>query len=112
MIFNAFKTTPISQVKVVIVGQDPYHQPKQAHGLCFSVMKPVPPPPSLKNIYKNLEADEKINFTKPKHGDLTKWAQQGVFLLNASLTVEDSKANSHAKCGWQKFTDEVIQVIN
>ena len=112
MIFNAFKTTPIQSVKVVIVGQDPYHQPGQAHGLCFSVMKPVPPPPSLKNIYKNLEADKKLNFKKPNHGDLTKWAAQGVFLLNASLTVEDSKPNSHADCGWQKFTDEVIQVIN
>ena len=88
MIFNAFKTTPIDQVKVVIVGQDPYHQPKQAHGLCFSVMKPVPPPPSLKNIYKNLVSDPNIDFTVPAHGDLTKWAKQGVFLLNASLTVE------------------------
>lgn len=76
------------------------------------MMKPVPPPPSLKNIYKNLEADPKIGFKKPTHGDLHKWAKEGVFLLNASLTVEDSKPNSHAKCGWQKFTDEVIQVIN
>jgi uracil-DNA glycosylase len=74
MIFNAFKTTPIQNVKVVIVGQDPYHQPKQAHGLCFSVMKPVPPPPSLKNIYKNLENDAKLNFKAPNHGDLSKWA--------------------------------------
>ena len=112
MIFNAFKTTPIDQVKVVIVGQDPYHQPKQAHGLCFSVMKPVPPPPSLKNIYKNLVSDPNVDFTIPGHGDLTKWAKQGVFLLNASLSVEESKPNSHAKCGWQKFTDEVINVIN
>lgn len=112
MIFNAFKTTPLQNVKVVIVGQDPYHQPGQAHGLCFSVMKPVPPPPSLKNIYKNLESDKKLAFKKPAHGDLTKWAEQGVFLLNTSLTVEDSKPNSHAECGWQKFTDEVIQVIN
>lgn len=112
LIFNAFKTTPIQNVKVVIVGQDPYHQPKQAHGLCFSVMKPVPPPPSLKNIYKNLESDTALGFTKPKHGDLTKWAEQGVFLLNASLTVVDSKPNSHEKCGWLKFTDAVINAIN
>lgn len=111
-IFNAFKVTPINNIKVVIVGQDPYHQPNQAHGLCFSVLKPVPPPPSLKNIYKNLLANKEINFKAPSHGDLTKWAQQGVFLLNATLTVEDSQPNSHAKCGWQKFTDHVISVIN
>lgn len=104
--------SPITAIKVVIVGQDPYHQPGQAHGLCFSVLKPVPPPPSLKNIYKNLSGNKEIKFTVPKHGDLSKWAQQGVFLLNASLTVEDSKPNSHAKCGWQKFTDQVISVIN
>ena len=96
---------------MVIVGQDPYHQPNQAHGLCFSVLKPVPPPPSLKNIYKNQISHQLIDKA-PNHGDLTKWAQQGVFLLNASLTVEDSKPNSHAKCGWQKFTDHVIDVIN
>lgn len=111
-IFNAFKVTPINNIKVVIVGQDPYHQPNQAHGLCFSVLKPVPPPPSLKNIYKNLSSNKEITFKVPNHGDLTKWAQQGVFLLNASLTVEDSKPNSHSKCGWQKFTDHVISVIN
>lgn len=75
MIFNAFKTTPIQNVKAVIVGQDPYHQPNQAHGLCFSVMKPVPPPPSLKNIYKNMESDPKLGFKKPAHGDLSKWAK-------------------------------------
>ena len=74
LIFNCFKTTPIQSIKVVIVGQDPYHQPKQAHGLCFSVMKPVPPPPSLKNIYKNMISDKALNFKAPKHGDLTKWA--------------------------------------
>lgn len=96
----------------MIVGQDPYHQPNQAHGLCFSVLKPVPPPPSLKNIYKNLESDQSLHFKAPKHGDLTKWAEQGVFLLNTSLTVEDSKPNSHAKCGWLKFTEEVIKIIN
>jgi uracil-DNA glycosylase len=76
------------------------------------VLKPVPPPPSLKNIYKNLVNNNEIDFKVPKHGDLTKWANQGVFLLNASLTVEDSQPNSHAKCGWQRFTDHVIQVIN
>ena len=75
-------------------------------------MKPVPPLPSLKNIYKNLQADEKLNFKPPNHGDLIKWAEQGVFLLNATLTVEDSKPNSHSQCGWQKFTDEVIDTIN
>ena len=111
-IFNAFKVTPINNIKVVIVGQDPYHQPNQAHGLCFSVLKPVPPPPSLKNIYKNLLSNKEINFNAPSHGDLITWAQQGVFLLNATLTVEDSQPNSHAKCGWQKFTDHVISVIN
>ena len=88
MIFAAFQKTPIQDIKVVIVGQDPYHQPKQAHGLCFSVMKPVPPPPSLKNIYKSMQNDPVLNFKAPQHGDLTKWAEQGVFLLNASLTVE------------------------
>jgi uracil-DNA glycosylase len=101
MIFNCFRKTAIQNIKVVIVGQDPYHQPKQAHGLCFSVMKPVPPPPSLKNIYKSLEKDESLKIKPAKHGDLTKWAEQGVLLLNATLTVEDSKPNSHAKCGWQ-----------
>jgi uracil-DNA glycosylase len=101
MIFSAFQKTNIKDIKVVVVGQDPYHQPKQAHGMCFSVMKPVPPPPSLKNMYKSMVNDTKMNFKAPKHGDLTKWAEQGVFLLNATLTVEDSKANSHAKCGWQ-----------
>lgn len=87
MIFNCFQKTPIQNIKVVIVGQDPYHQPNQAHGLCFSVMKPVPPPPSLKNIYKNMVNDPALNFKVPKHGDLTKWAEQGVLLLNTSLTV-------------------------
>ena len=85
-IFNAFTTTPITNIKVVIVGQDPYHQPNQAHGLCFSVLKPVPPPPSLKNIYKNLVSFQHLQKA-PSHGNLTKWAEQGVFLLNASLTV-------------------------
>lgn len=76
------------------------------------MLKPVPPPPSLKNIYKNLENDPKLNFKAPKHGDLTKWAKEGVFLLNATLTVEYDKPNSHSKCGWQDFTDEVIKLIN
>ena len=112
MIFNAFTTTPLKSVKVVIVGQDPYHQPGQAHGLCFSVLKPVPPPPSLKNMYKNLANDQKLNFKIPSHGDLSHWAEQGVLLLNSSLTVEDSKPNSHAKCGWQDFTDQIIDIVN
>ena len=110
-IFNAFTKTPINSIKVVIVGQDPYHQPNQAHGLCFSVLKPVPPPPSLKNIYKNLVSFKHLQKA-PSHGDLTKWAEQGVLLLNATLTVEDSKPNAHAKCGWQKFTDHVIEAVN
>ena len=89
--------SPISSIKVVIVGQDPYHQPKQAHGLCFSVLKPVPPPPSLKNIYKNLSTNKEITFKMPNHGDLTKWAEQGVFLLNASLTEKSTLLNSNKK---------------
>lgn len=109
-IFNAFNTTPIDQVKVVILGQDPYHGPGQAHGLCFSVQKGVPPPPSLVNIFKELRED--IGITIPNHGDLTHWAQQGVFLLNASLTVRASEPMSHAKIGWATFTDTVIRKIS
>ena len=109
-IFNAFNTTPIDQVKVVILGQDPYHGPGQAHGLCFSVQKGVPPPPSLINIFKELHEDIGINI--PNHGDLTHWAQQGVFLLNASLTVRASEPMSHAKIGWATFTDTVIRKIS
>lgn len=111
-IFNAFQHTSISNIKVVIVGQDPYHQPGQAMGLCFSVNKGVKVPPSLVNMYKCLEQDPKVTgFKKPNHGDLTKWADQGVLLINTVLTVEDSKPNSHKDYGWLDFTNEVIRVI-
>ena len=109
--FNAFNATPLADVRVVILGQDPYHGPGQAHGLCFSVRRGVPPPPSLKNIYKELATDLP-GFVKPDHGNLQSWAEQGVFLLNASLSVRQGEANSHAKLGWQEFTDEVIKVLN
>ncbi|MEI9810557.1 MAG: uracil-DNA glycosylase [Bacteroidota bacterium] len=109
-IFNAFNTTPFDQVKVVILGQDPYHGPGQAHGLCFSVQKGVPPPPSLVNIFKELHTD--VGITMPTHGNLTHWAQQGVFLLNASLTVRAGEPMSHAKIGWAEFTDTVIKKIS
>ncbi|MCR6720769.1 MAG: uracil-DNA glycosylase [Chitinophagaceae bacterium] len=108
-IFNAFNTTPVDRVKVVIIGQDPYHGPGQAHGLCFSVQKGVPAPPSLVNIFKELRED--IGMDIPAHGDLTHWAQQGVFLLNASLTVRAAEPMSHAKIGWAQFTDAVIQAL-
>lgn len=110
LIFNAFNTTPVDQVKVVILGQDPYHGPGQAHGLCFSVQNGVPAPPSLVNIFKELKDD--IGITIPRHGNLTHWAQQGVFLLNASLTVRAGEPMSHAKIGWATFTDTVIQRIS
>jgi uracil-DNA glycosylase len=109
-IFNAFNHTPLSKVKVVILGQDPYHGPGQAHGLSFSVRDGVPPPPSLKNIYKEMHAD--LGVPVPKTGNLTPWADQGVLLLNTVLTVEDSQAGSHRKRGWEKFTDSVIRVLN
>jgi uracil-DNA glycosylase len=109
-IFNAFDTTPIDNVKVVILGQDPYHGPGQAHGLCFSVQKGIAPPPSLVNIFKELHDDTGI--TIPNHGNLTHWAQQGVFLLNASLTVRAGEPMSHAKIGWAIFTDTVIKKIS
>jgi uracil-DNA glycosylase len=109
-IFNAFNTTPVDQVKVVILGQDPYHGAGQAHGLCFSVQPGVPPPPSLVNIFKELQDD--IGVEIPKHGNLTHWAQQGVFLLNASLTVRAGEPMSHAKIGWATFTDTVIRKIS
>jgi len=112
MIFNCFATTPIEDVKVVIVGQDPYHQPGQAMGLCFSVFKGVKVPPSLVNIYKCIENDKSVEFKKPTHGDLSNWASQGVFLLNTVLTVSDSKPNSHKASGWLKFSDEVIKTIS
>ncbi len=109
-IFHAFEKTPFDQVKVVILGQDPYHGAGQAHGLCFSVPENITPPPSLKNIFKELYNDLKI--PPPNHGNLEKWAEQGVLLLNATLTVEDGKAASHSNIGWQTFTDKVIEIIN
>ncbi len=109
-IFNAFNTTPLDKVKVVIIGQDPYHGAGQAHGLCFSVQDGIPPPPSLVNIFKELKVD--IGLSIPRHGNLTKWAQQGVFLLNASLTVRAGEPMSHSKIGWASFTDAVIKTIS
>ncbi|PIO68655.1 uracil-DNA glycosylase [Teladorsagia circumcincta] len=110
-IFSAFNLTPLNKIRVVIIGQDPYHGVGQAHGLSFSVKKGVPPPPSLKNIYKEL-CNDIPGFVTPDHGFLEKWALQGVFMLNATLTVESGKANSHEKIGWQKFTDKVISLIS
>ncbi len=110
LIFNAFDATPFDQVKVVILGQDPYHGPGQAMGLSFSVPRNVAIPPSLDNMYKELKADLQLDV--PAHGDLTAWAEQGVFLLNASLTVRARQANSHQKIGWQKFTDAVIRNLS
>lgn len=109
-IFNAFNSTPFDQVKVVILGQDPYHGPKQAHGLCFSVQHDVPAPPSLVNIYKELHSD--LGLPIPQHGNLQHWANQGVLLLNAMLTVEAHKAGSHKGKGWETFTDAVIKKLN
>lgn len=109
-IFNALKFTPYENVKVVILGQDPYHGPNQAHGLSFSVRPGVPPPPSLLNIFKELQSD--LGIPKPSHGCLEKWAQQGVLLLNAVLTVEADKPQSHAHIGWQQFTDKIIASLN
>lgn len=110
LIFNAFNTTPFNEVKVVILGQDPYHGPGQAHGLCFSVQHGVKPPPSLVNIYKELRAD--VDFTIPNHGNLEAWAKQGVFLLNAFLTVRANQPASHSKIGWERFTDAVIKTLS
>jgi len=110
-IFNAFNTTPFNKVEVVILGQDPYHGENQAHGLSFSVQKGITPPPSLKNIYKELVTDIP-GFTVPSHGDLTEWAKQGVLLLNASLTVRANTPGSHQKKGWEAFTDIVIKTIS
>jgi uracil-DNA glycosylase len=110
-IFNAFKHTPFDKVKVVILGQDPYHGDCQAHGLSFSVQKGIPVPPSLKNIYKEL-ALEHPDFKIPTHGNLTAWANQGVLLLNATLTVRANQAGSHQKQGWETFTDFVISELS
>ncbi len=109
-IFNAFALTPLDKVKVVIVGQDPYHGPNQAHGLCFSVLPDVAVPPSLLNIYKELYND--LNITPAKHGCLINWAKQGVLLLNSTLTVQSGIAGSHQNKGWEKFTDKVIDVLS
>nr|WP_294905300.1 uracil-DNA glycosylase [uncultured Lacibacter sp.] len=111
LIFNAFTQTPFDQVKVVILGQDPYHGAGQAHGLCFSVQDGVQPPPSLLNIYKEIESDIGIGM-QPNYGNLTKWAQQGVLLLNAFLTVRANEAASHSKIGWENFTNAVIRKIS
>ncbi len=110
LIFNAFNQTPFDQLKVVILGQDPYHNPDQAMGLSFSVPKGVKPPPSLKNIYKELNKD--IGMPIPVSGDLTGWANQGVLLLNAALTVRADEPGSHAKIGWIQFTDDVIKMLS
>ena len=110
LMFNAFNTTPFDQVKVVLLGQDPYHGPGQAHGLCFSVQTGIAPPPSLINVFKELNSD--IGMPVPNHGNLTKWAEQGVLLLNASLTVRANEPMSHAKIGWAEFTDTVIKKIS
>lgn len=110
LIFNALNTTPMANVKVVILGQDPYHGPNQAHGLSFSVQKGVALPPSLRNIFHELNTD--LGVPVSKHGDLTRWAEQGVLLLNAVLTVEAGQPTSHQKRGWEDFTDHVIDVLN
>jgi len=109
-IFNALKYTSYSDVKAVILGQDPYHGPGQAHGLCFSVLPGVQPPPSLKNIFKELHDD--LGIEPPPNGTLTKWAQRGVLLLNTTLTVRQGQANSHLNIGWTTFTDHVISILN
>lgn len=110
LIFNAFETTPFDQVKVVILGQDPYMNPGQAHGLSFSVPDGVRPPPSLVNIFKELQSD--LGVPIPNHGNLTKWAQQGVLLLNTLLTVRAGEPMSHAEIGWAEFTNNVIKKIS
>ncbi|MBK7231418.1 MAG: uracil-DNA glycosylase [Saprospiraceae bacterium] len=110
LIFNAFNLTPWDQVKVIILGQDPYHGSGEAMGLCFSVPNGIPRPPSLKNIFKELHQD--LGCKIPKHGDLSHWANQGVLLLNASLTVEKDKPNSHKTIGWHIFTDRVISLLS
>jgi len=110
LIFNAFQRTPFEQVKVVILGQDPYHGKGQAHGLCFSVPRGIPQPPSLVNIFKELHSD--LGVPIPEHGNLEKWADQGVLLINATLTVRDSQAGSHQKRGWETFTNRVIEVVS
>jgi len=109
-IFNALQLTSFESVKVVIIGQDPYHGPNQAHGLCFSVLPGVPPPPSLQNIFKEISSD--VGASRPSHGCLLNWAKQGVLLLNAVLTVEANKPQSHGGLGWERFTDRIIYELN
>ncbi|MCK5829634.1 MAG: uracil-DNA glycosylase [Methylococcales bacterium] len=108
--FHSLETTPLNDVKIVILGQDPYHQVGQAHGLCFSVLPKIKTPPSLMNIYKELKSD--LGISPANHGYLENWAKQGVLLLNAVLTVEDSKANAHQGKGWELFTDKIIETVN
>ncbi len=109
-IFNALKKTPYSKARVVILGQDPYHGEGQAHGLCFSVQPGVPKPPSLENIFKELEDD--LGIPSPSHGCLNRWAENGVLLLNTVLTVRAGQPNSHRGMGWEQFTDRVISLLN
>ena len=109
-LYNCFRFTQFSNLKAVILGQDPYHNVGQAHGLCFSVKKGIDPPPSLVNIFKELKSD--LNAEIPDSGDLTKWAKEGVLLMNTSLSVRAHQANSHSKCGWAWFTDSVIELIS
>jgi len=109
-VFNAFNSTSVKNAKVVIIGQDPYHGPNQAHGLCFSVLKGIKAPPSLVNIFKEIESD--LGIEAPSHGDLQSWADQGVLLINSTLTVQKGKANSHKNIGWHLFTDKVIEKIS
>lgn len=111
LIFNAFNTSSFDKVKIVIIGQDPYHGPNQAHGLCFSVSDGVPHPPSLKNIFKELQK-EYPDFIIPQNGNLSSWAKQGVLLINAVLTVRAHQAESHRNKGWEKFTDSIISIIS
>src|SRR3989344_4957952 len=109
LVFNAFCQTPLNEVKVMIIGQDPYHGPGQAHGLAFSVPKGIPTPPSLQNIFKEIQDD--LGISPPPHGSLLDWAKQGVFLLNATLTVRAHEAKSHYGKGWELFTDRVVQIL-
>lgn len=109
-IFNCFLFTPYEKVKVVLLGQDPYHNVGQAHGLCFSVQDGIEPPPSLINMFKELKSD--LGFDPPRSGNLTKWAREGVLLMNTALTVRAHQANSHANCGWSWFTDSVISLLS
>lgn len=109
-LYNCFKYTPFKDLRVVLLGQDPYHNVGQAHGLCFSVQEGIPNPPSLENIFKELKSD--LGYEHPKNGTLTKWAKEGVLLLNTSLSVREHQANSHSKCGWAWFTDSVIKLVS